>query len=73
MLREGQRSGRLIHLEQIPGRSGVPATWPEWVPGPLVEALGRQGVRTPWSHQVTAACHARAGLACDHLHRHRVR
>jgi DEAD/DEAH box helicase domain-containing protein len=61
MLREGQRSGRLIHLEQIPGRSGVPAPWPEWVPGPLIEALGRQGVRTPWSHQVTAACHARDG------------
>jgi DEAD/DEAH box helicase domain-containing protein len=61
LLREGQRNGRLIHLEEIPGRSGVPAPWPEWVPGPLVEALGRQGVRTPWSHQVTAACHARAG------------
>jgi DEAD/DEAH box helicase domain-containing protein len=61
MLREGQRTGRLVHLEEIPGRPGVPAPWPEWVPGPLVEALGRQGVRTPWSHQVTAACHARAG------------
>jgi DEAD/DEAH box helicase domain-containing protein len=61
MLREGQRSGRLIHLEQIPARAGVPATWPDWVPDPLIEALGRHGVRAPWSHQVTAACHARDG------------
>ena len=61
ILREGQRSGRLVHLEEIPRRSGVPATWPEWVPAELIEALGRQGVRAPWSHQVTAACQARAG------------
>ncbi len=61
MLREGQRSGRLIHLEQIPARSGVPADWPDWVPEPLIEAFGRRGVSAPWSHQVAAAGHARAG------------
>src|ERR1700761_7940588 len=61
MLREGQRSGRLIHLEQIPARSGVQADWPDWVPEPLIEAFGRRGVSAPWSHQVAAAGHARAG------------
>ena len=51
----------MIHLEQIPGRSGTPASWPEWVPAELIAAFGRRGVRTPWSHQVTAADHARHG------------
>ena len=61
LLEEGRRTGRLIHLEQIPGRTGIPAAWPEWVPAELTAAFGRWGVRTPWSHQVTAADHARHG------------
>jgi DEAD/DEAH box helicase domain-containing protein len=61
MLREGWRTGRLIHLEQIPGRGGVQAAWPDWVPADVAGALGRRGVRAPWSHQVAAADHARAG------------
>ena len=61
MLREGQRTGRLLHLEQIPARAGVPAPWPDWVPGEITAALGRRGIRTPWSHQVTAASYARSG------------
>ena len=61
MLRDGERTGRLIHLEQIAGRTGVPAPWPDWVPAEVTSALGRRGVRTPWSHQVTAADHARHG------------
>jgi DEAD/DEAH box helicase domain-containing protein len=61
MLREGQRSGRLIHLEQIPGRPGAPVSWPDWAPQSVIEAFGRRGVQAPWSHQVAAAGHARAG------------
>lgn len=61
MLREGQRTGRLLHLEQIPARPGVPAAWPDWVPDEVTAAFGRRGVAVPWSHQVTAADHARAG------------
>jgi DEAD/DEAH box helicase domain-containing protein len=61
MLREGQRTGRLLHLERIPARAGVPAAWPDWVPGEITAALRRRGVRAPWSHQVTAADHARSG------------
>jgi DEAD/DEAH box helicase domain-containing protein len=61
MLREGERTGRLIHLEHIAGRTAVPAPWPDWVPAEVTKALGRRGVRAPWSHQVTAADHARHG------------
>ena len=61
MLRDGERTGRLIHLEHIAGRTAVPAPWPDWVPAEVTEALGRRGVRAPWSHQVTAADHARHG------------
>jgi DEAD/DEAH box helicase domain-containing protein len=61
MLREGQRTGRLLHLEQIPARAGIPAAWPDWVPAEVTAAFGRRGVAVPWSHQVTAADHARAG------------
>jgi DEAD/DEAH box helicase domain-containing protein len=61
LLDEGQRSGRLIHLEQIPARPGTPVSWPDWAPEPVIEAFGRQGVSRPWSHQVIAADHARAG------------
>ena len=61
LLREGQQAGRLLHLEQIQARAGVPAPWPDWVPAEITAALGRRGVRAPWSHQVTAADHARSG------------
>ena len=47
LLREGQRSGRLIHLEQIAARPGIPARWPDWAPEPVIEAFGRRGVRLP--------------------------
>jgi len=61
LLDEGRRTGRLIHLEEIPARAGAQAVWPEWVPAEITGALGRRGVRAPWVHQVTAANHARAG------------
>jgi DEAD/DEAH box helicase domain-containing protein len=35
--------------------------WPRWVPAEIIEAFARRGVRAPWSHQATAACHAEAG------------
>ncbi len=61
LLREGWRTERLVHLEQIPARAGVHAAWPGWVPGEITAAFGRHGVRAPWTHQVAAANHARAG------------
>ena len=53
--------GGCIHLEQIAARPGIPARWPDWAPEPVIEAFGRRGVAAPWSHQVAAADHARAG------------
>jgi len=35
--------------------------WPEWVPAEVIGALAGRGIRAPWSHQASAACHAHAG------------
>ena len=35
--------------------------WPEWVPAEVIGALAGRGIRAPWSHQASAACHAQAG------------
>ena len=61
ILAEGARSGRLTHVEEIPGRPGELGAWPDWVPPVLATALGRAGVTAPWVHQATAAGHAHAG------------
>ena len=61
ILLETVRAGRPVHVEYIPARSGHAGDWPEWVPRPLLDAWAARGIRAPWSHQVIAADHARAG------------
>ena len=61
ILAEGARSGRLTHVEEIPGRSGELGVWPDWVPPALAGAMSRAGITAPWVHQATAAGHAHAG------------
>ena len=61
ILAEGARSGRLTHVEEIPGRSGELGVWPDWVPPALAVAMSRAGITAPWVHQATAAGHAHAG------------
>ena len=61
ILAEGARSGRLTHIEEIPGRSGELGVWPDWVPPALAGAMSRAGITAPWVHQATAAGHAHAG------------
>src|SRR5690242_3231329 len=61
ILAEGARSGRLTHVEEIPGRSGELGAWPDWVPAALAAAMGRAGIAAPWVHQADAAGHAHAG------------
>src|SRR5215470_7366220 len=61
ILAEGAQSGRLTHVEEIPGRPGELGAWPDWVPPALATALGRTGITAPWVHQATAAGHAHAG------------
>ncbi|MBV1851929.1 DEAD/DEAH box helicase [Catellatospora sp. NEAU-YM18] len=46
---------QITHVERLPARAGQRATWPDWVPAPLVEALGRAGISAPWQHQAEAA------------------
>ncbi len=61
VLRQGAQTGRLIHVEYIPGREGQPVPWPGWVPSPVREGFSRAGVPAPWAHQITMAGLARAG------------
>ena len=61
VLERGARSGRLIHLEQLPARTGRRVDWPSWVPGRLTEALEQAGVPGPWAHQAAAADFAHDG------------
>ncbi|PVY29878.1 DEAD/DEAH box helicase [Williamsia muralis] len=51
----------LTHKSVIPSRTASFAEWPNWVAGPVKDALVEAGVRRPWSHQVAAAEHAWAG------------
>ena len=55
------REGRLTHVEALPPRAAIGADWPAWAPPPVIEAFARQGVVTPWRHQVVAAEAAYAG------------
>ena len=50
-----------VHRQVIPATSGTSATWPEWVNGDFVTALTRQGIDSPWRHQVDFADSAHAG------------
>lgn len=61
ILRRGLRTGRLIHVEQMPGRPGQCLPWPGWAPAQIREGFARAGVSLPWAHQVTMAEHARQG------------
>jgi DEAD/DEAH box helicase domain-containing protein len=61
ILQRGARTGRLIHTEHIPARSGRPADWPDWVPAQLRAAFAAAGVTAPWAHQAAAAQCAQAG------------
>src|SRR5262249_8365636 len=61
ILRRGARSGRLMHVEEIPGRCGEGVPWPDWVPDEIAEALSQAGVVRPWAHQAAMAEHAHQG------------
>ena len=51
----------LCHVERVPGQVETAASWPDWVPTELRDALGRGGVEHPWPHQCDAAELAWAG------------
>ena len=55
ILRRGARSGRLMHVEEIPARPGAGVPWPDWVPAEITQALSQVGVPRPWAHQAAMA------------------
>jgi len=61
ILRRGARSGRLIHVEQIPARPGEGVPWPQWAPAEITGAFERAGAARPWAHQAAMAGHAHRG------------
>ena len=61
ILLDDPRAGRPVHVEHIPARAGREVPWPPWVPAEITEAFAGRGIRSPWSHQAEAACHAQAG------------
>jgi DEAD/DEAH box helicase domain-containing protein len=59
----GSNRSRLTHVEEVPPRSGRPTTWPDWVPGLLVDRLAARGITAPWEHQAAAAALAWSGTS----------
>lgn len=50
----GQKDERLVHLEQIPGRTARNEPWPQWVDPAVSQAFGANNIPTLWSHQSQA-------------------
>ncbi|MGO9077783.1 MAG: DEAD/DEAH box helicase [Streptosporangiaceae bacterium] len=61
LLRRGQATGRLTHLERLPSRPGRAVPWPSWAPAEVTAAFARAGLARPWAHQAAAAEHAHQG------------
>ncbi len=61
ILGAGAQAGRVTYMTTLPGRDGVHADWPSWVPAALKSALTESGVDAPWLHQAEAAELARSG------------
>jgi DEAD/DEAH box helicase domain-containing protein len=57
----GAHADRLTYLTTLPGRPGVRADWPDWVPAEIRTALARVGIAAPWQHQSEAADLVRSG------------
>ena len=55
------RSGRLLHVHELPSRPGEAVAWPSWVEREVTDALHDLGIRQPWRHQAEAAESAWAG------------
>ncbi|HEX5494421.1 MAG TPA: DEAD/DEAH box helicase [Mycobacteriales bacterium] len=60
--RQTERSP-VTHVRRVSARAGSHAPWPSWVPSPLVERLGAQGIGHLWEHQAHAASLAWAGTS----------
>jgi DEAD/DEAH box helicase domain-containing protein len=61
VIRRGERSGRLVHVTDIPAREGHSVPWPRWVPAEITQALALAGAQRPWAHQAAMAEQAHRG------------
>ncbi|WP_354530369.1 DEAD/DEAH box helicase [Nakamurella sp. UYEF19] len=61
VLRRGGDPCAITHVERLPRRLGVTASWPEWTPAAMVSALARKGIEAPWRHQAQTAELAHSG------------
>jgi DEAD/DEAH box helicase domain-containing protein len=61
LTRDPSRADRVTHVEHVPARAGRTASWPGWVPEPMVSRLAATGVPAPWEHQAQAAELAHGG------------
>ncbi|WP_233580420.1 DEAD/DEAH box helicase [Streptomyces triticirhizae] len=57
----GDRSLRITHTEQLPGRGEVHANWPEGIRDEVLDAVRAAGIDRPWAHQARAVEHAVRG------------
>lgn len=51
LVRAGSKDDRLVHVQQIPGRSERTAPWPQWVDPRLRKVYSDMGIDSIWSHQ----------------------
>jgi DEAD/DEAH box helicase domain-containing protein len=56
-----RRSSQVRHLHVLPARTGVPAGWPDWLPGTVRQACENRGITKLWRHQTEAAEAVRGG------------
>ncbi|GIG29835.1 DEAD/DEAH box helicase [Cellulomonas marina] len=61
LVAHGRRADRVTHLRRTEPREGRSADWPAWSDPAVVAGYRALGVDRPWTHQVEAAEHARAG------------
>ncbi len=57
----GVKDSRLLHIEEVPGRSEQLCGWPDWVHPDLKRAYSSAGVTQLWSHQRDALNAAHEG------------
>lgn len=50
----GEKDGRLLHLENIPGREAKAVPWPSYIDPAVASAYEAIGVKDLWSHQAGA-------------------
>ncbi|TLW92995.1 DEAD/DEAH box helicase [Saccharomonospora piscinae] len=51
----------VTHVADLPAREPRHATWPDWVPATIRDALAASGADRPWTHQIDAASLAWSG------------